>query len=623
MKKIDLTNFDEIIDLLERADESYFNSDKELIADSEYDYIKRLAYNMNKSHPYFVKVGSDVRGGKLKLPYPMYGLNQIYSGEIQKLWVQKYGFEKNKIIITDKLDGVSCMILFADKDGDGDAEFSIAYSRGNTLEGADISRNLKHIHFPKAIKNHSLFVVRGELIVKNETFEKKYKKRYSTARAMVAGCMNRKETDVELLKDIDFVAYSIIISSNSQNINKLNSIRILKDLNFSVPFTQVADAINLNDNLLENIVKSSKESSPYELDGIVLTDDSTLESAKYKIVDIDSIVTPKCKKVHWEISKHGAYKPTVEIEPVKLYGTIVTYATGFNAKFIVDNNIGPGAVLRITKSGSVIPYIMGVEKAAVQPQLPDGGDYEWNESGVELIVKNLDEHPTVCFKQVLDFFESIDVELLKESTMKSLFDALNLHTQKYEEIISLLFDLTEKEWVNIVGVNGAKIYASLHRRLGDMKLETLIGSLKYCGFGFGIRKARQLLAQIDLSAIWSLSVIDVTNLYGFDEKTAPRIVDGLSKIKDFIEENKDYIKFSSVSKTDELKDLNFVFTGFRDNELEEKIEKMGGKVSTGVSKKTSYLISADGDLSSTKCKKAKEHNVSILSLEEFKNKFNL
>src|SRR5690606_8926820 len=121
MKNIDLTNFDEIIDLLEIADDAYFNSDVELMTDAVYDYIKRAAYNMNKSHPYFGKVGSDVRGGKLKLPYPMYGLNQIYAGEIQKLWVEKHGFTKRKVVITDKLDGVSCMILFADKDNDGDA----------------------------------------------------------------------------------------------------------------------------------------------------------------------------------------------------------------------------------------------------------------------------------------------------------------------------------------------------------------------------------------------------------------------------------------------------------------------------------------------------------------------
>lgn len=614
---IDISNFDETINLLREADDLYFNSGETILSDSEYDRIKRAAYNINRNHPYFMKVGSDVRGGKVKLPYPMYGLEQVYEGEITS-WVEKNGFNKEDIVITHKLDGVSCMLVYADRDMDNEAEFVIAYSRGNSMEGADITRNLRHISIPQSITDTEFLVVRGELIVKKKVFEEKYSKMYSTARAMVAGCMNRKETDPDVLKDIDFVAYTIM----STDIPKIDAMAHLRQCGFEIPFTQVAKPKSLSDEFLHDIIKVSKDISDYELDGIVLTENDNNDSIKYKILDEDTIRESKVKKIHWEISKSGFFKPRVEIQPVNINGVIITFATGFNAKFIQDNKLGPGAVVRITRSGDVIPYILDVLHPAEEPQMPEE-EYTWNETGVDATVMDLDSHPDVKFRQVLDFFESIKVDLLKESTLKTVMDTLNISESSYDEILETIFDLTEAEWKMMVGVNGVKINNSLHRRLRNMKLETLLGSLKYCGFGFGIRRAKQLLSQIDVRDVWDLTVEQIDDLHGFDVKTAQRVAEGLALTKDFLERNKDYIILNEVDKTDELQGLTFVFTGFRDNALEERIEAMGGKVTSGVSKKTSYLVSAEGDSGSGKCKKAKQYDIPILNLEEFKDKFNL
>jgi len=350
-------NFDEIIDKLKTADEIYFNSSDEVMSDAEYDILKRTAEKINPKHPYFMEVGADVRAGKVKLPYPMYGLTQVY--DLQE-WVNTNSLHNAEIIQTDKMDGTSTVLIYADKDGDGDAEFINAYSRGNSLEGADISRHMKHMNFPKSIPGHSLFVVRAENIMKEKTFQTKYKGEFKTARGMVAGCMNRTETDVKYLNDIDVIAYTVI-DSDKPAMDKVTALAKLRSLGFAIPNVEVMKGKSMKDvDIIENL-KQSKKRSEYELDGYVYSIKSG-ESIKYKIVDEDSVVLSKVKKVHWEISKNGLLKPRVEIDPVILYGTVVTFATGFNARFIFDNKIGPGAMVKITKAGSVIPQILSVEK---------------------------------------------------------------------------------------------------------------------------------------------------------------------------------------------------------------------------------------------------------------------
>lgn len=252
-------------------------------------------------------------------------------------------------------------------------------------------------------------------------------------------------------------------------------------------------------------------------------------------------------------------------------------------------------------------------------------NWKWNDNSVEVILINPDKHPIVRFKQVLDFFESIEVDLLKESSLKTLLDTYQWFKNPwtYEKTLETIIDLSESEWVKIIGANGSKIYASLHRRLSNMKLETICGSLNYCGAGFGIRRAKIMLSQIDPNTVWTLNEDHISRLNGFDDKTAKKIAQGLPLIKAFIDQNSDYITLVEEKKTDEMKDIAVVFTGFRDSELEERVEKMGGKISSGVSKKTTYLVAADPSSNSGKAGKARELGVKVLSIDEFKDMFNL
>lgn len=629
MKTTELTKPEDIIEFLRTCDDAYFNTDDTKISDSEYDRLKRQAFNMDPSNEYFVKIGSDTRGGKIKLPYPMGSLNQIYENEYQD-WIQKYDLGDNDIVVTEKLDGASCLLIY------NNGTFSIAYSRGNGLEGADITRHIKHVKTIPMNVGIDYLVVRAETIMKVSTFNSKYSDQYKNPRNMVSGVVNRKENTNEILDDIDVVAYEVVASSDGiEKLNKSESLKWLSQNGFTVCDFIIEESKNLNDTRMSQLLTEFRASSEYELDGIVLTVDKISDvkklssssslnpehSVKYKVLSADDIVEASVVDVIWNVSKGALLKPRIMIVPETICGTTVTYATGFNAKYINDNKIGKGSKIKITKSGMVIPYVISVVKPTT-PRLPDineFGEWEWNDTGVEIVLKDRDSD-IVIFKQVLDFFETYKVDQLREATLNSVWKYISDKT--YTGAIVEICGLTEIEWINIVGVNGSKIYHSLINRLGNSHAETFYGACKFMGSGFGVRKAKALLDGIQdvRDDVLALTIDDIVAKDGFDTKTATNVVSGIQDSVDLMDElvNLGVLNFIQQETTNELSGVNVVMTGFRDEELQYTIESMGGKVSSGVSKKTTHLLCMDVDSKSTKMQKARQLNIEIMTPEDFK-----
>lgn len=630
----ELTDIEEIVAQLKEADDIYFNDADSPLTDREYDALKRKAFLMNPANNYFVQVGSDVRGGKIKLPYVMGSLNQVYEGEIGA-WVRKYGLGNCNVISSDKLDGISCMLVY------NNGKLSIAYSRGNGVEGADITRHVKNIPDVPATVDYDYLVVRAEVIMSNSTFDKYYASTYKNARNMVGGAMNRKETDVDVLKNLSVVAYEIVAGDDSLiGLTKAESFKILSDQKFNTVTHFNVLGNDLNDALLTKALAEAKAASPYELDGLVLTiddyanidaqsDSSSLNpehSVKYKVLDASGIVTTNVVDVLWELSKSGYWKPRVKILPVELYGTTVTYATGFNAKFINDNGIGRGAVISITKGGTVIPFIVNVLTKTIPIMPPDShGGWKFNESGVEAVLIDIDAEPVV-FKQVLDFFEKFKIEQLKEANLQKVWKTLSDKT--YEGAITEICAMTEFEWRSVIGTNGSLICNSLSNRMGNAKPETFFGACKYMGVGFGVRKAKVLLEGIvDIhSDVDAITVDDIIAKDGFDIKTASSIFVGIPATLALMTKLCDIgvLNFvQSFTTDDTMAGLNVVMTGFRDAVLQEEIEAGGGKVSSGVSKKTTHLLCMDTSSDSGKMKKARDLGVIVMTPDEFKATYGL
>lgn len=626
----------QLVEELIIQDNNYFNGTP-VISDTEYDFLKRKLQELDPANPYLLTVGAAVRNVKTKLPYVMPSLDQKYAGEVES-WVQKYNLSDQLVAITNKLDGVSASLIF------NNGKLIYAFSRGDGFEGQDITRHVALANLPKTVAHTGYIAIRAELIMPISTFKTKYSTKFKNPRNLVAGVFNRKESDKQILKDIDVVVYEILEIKDSafdmKKFSKQEMLQYLYNLRFDVVKVVYAKGNELNDDSLTKAIEQAKRESEYELDGIVITVDKWFDlvsqsqsqsinpehSIKYKILDENAFGISEVVHVEWNKSKNGLLKPRVEIKPIELGGVTITFVTGHNAKNIFENGIGKGSIIKITRNGDVIPYIAGII-SSTQPDLPTDVEWEWtsNDKGEQVEIALIDKNdPEVIFRQLLDFCTSLEVELLKEASLKSIFDTFHMEENDYTSNLAILFDLLPHEWESVLGVNGGKIHTSLHRRLQNLSMPILMGSLNYCGAGFGVRKAKSLLDQVSFDELVKMTINDIAELHGFDSKTATNIFNGVPQIVEFLNRFEDYLEFKKEEvKQTVLNGFLVVMTGFRDADLQKKIEEMGGKIGSSVSGKTTHLLQKDPSSESTKTKKAKEVGAKIMSPDQFKDQYNL
>ena len=160
--------------------------------------------------------------------------------------------------------------------------------------------------------------------------------------------------------------------------------------------------------------------------------------------------------VLWNASKDKYLKPRLKINQIDLNGSMVSYVTGFNGKYIYNNKIGPGSTIKIGLSGGVIPHIFEVTKCT-EPKMPVE-DYTWSENDVDIILVNGDENETVIKKLMLRFFQILEVDGVKEGTIKQLFDAgynsiskvLSMEKDDFNKINGFVKKKSEKIYISII-----------------------------------------------------------------------------------------------------------------------------------------------------------------------------
>jgi NAD-dependent DNA ligase len=619
---------DTLIEILKAADDLYYNDDESFLTDEEYDYLYRYVEVLEPSNVYFTGVGSDVRGGKVKLPYTMGSLDQIYEGEICD-WVRKWTLQEEPVVMTDKLDGASAMVIY-----DSDGKLQIAYSRGNGTEGADITRHLRKLRsVPEKCDKRR--VVRGEVIIEMATFhylcqhvKTRANKPYKNPRNMVSGLMNAKKNEDVVYNFIKFVAYEIVGGVGS----KEEQLRELEELGFEVPHFLSVRGKELSDDYLTKYLNLRRQDSIYEIDGLVLDVNSdekrkamnptreTLNPAyavKYKVADANNIAQAKVLSVKWNLSKHGYIKPRVNIEPVNIGGVTINYATGFNAKFIYDNGIGRDAIIEITRAGDVIPFIQRVIKPSI-PEMPAIFEWDWdwsvNDAGekVDAVIKNPDDYKEVVVKRMTHFFEKIEAPMLKEGNVQKLYES------EFKTIDSII-RATIEDFTDVLGENGKKAYKGLHEKLKDIPLYKILGAYS-TQRGIGVRKMKKLQKAIGYDGIMNCNDVNIiANVDGFDKKTAMTTLTAIDHFMEFWHKNNAYFSISADEATGTmLSGEKVCMTGFRDKELAAKVEEQGGEVQSAVSGKTTILVAKDPNSNSGKVKKAREAGTRIMGIDEFK-----
>lgn len=615
-------NVDEIVSVLGEASASYYNEAEDCILDAEYDALERRLRELSPFHPFLQEVGSDVRGGKIDLPIPLGSLDQVYEGDTQR-WIKANGWENELFVISDKQDGTSALSVYGKNGG-----FKIAYSRGNGFQGADITRHFKKMAcFTKDISTHAM--IRQEVIFQNDDFvavqklfADRNRKTYANPRNFTAGQMNSEIGDTEFYEHVKVIGTSVI----EPKLSKIEQMKFMED-NGLTPTPYIAKkGHELTDEFLADYLEERRKHSPTAIDGLVIDLNNmeireSLESSsinppysrKFKIGAVDNIAYPKVVSVSYEPSKHGYLKPRVHIEPTELNGVTISNVTGHNAKFIKDNGIGPGAVIVLTRSGDVIPYIVSVQKP-VEPMMPTGYDMVWSDNEVDLIL--VGENRDVTVNRLLDSFGTLDIPHLKQGSIEKLVNS------GYATIPAIV-SLPKEKLQSVVGNSaGEKIYNGLREKLGKVPLETFASASQAFGRGIGQRKIRKLLEHYGHERFLegTLTVDDIKDVEGFDTITAKVVVEGFPKFLDFISEMDGYFTIHKPEKTSgSLTGISFLFTGYRDKNAQEVIERNGGKMATTVNKNLTYLVTKDKNSSSSKMKKALELGVKIIDPLELKS----
>ena len=605
LKKIETKK---LVKILEAASDYYYNNEQ-ILSDETYDFLERELKKRDSLNPYFQKIGAPIREDivKVELPFWMGSLDKIYPDTREyEIWFEKHS---PPYFVTEKLDGFSGLIEY-----DETGKIKI-YTRGDGNIGQDISFLSDYLRIPKKVKNK---VIRGEFIMRKSIFMKKYEKKYPKARSAVGSIVNAKKPELDIINDIEFLAYEMVEEDGQKWSSQFNN---LNKIGFSTPDSIVYPKLTERD-LLE-IYKDWEKISDYAIDGLVISEDRNYErytsgNPKYSVafkVNSEGKKTT-VQEVLWAVSKHGTLKPRVKFDPIILDGDVVNYATAFNAKFVEENDLGPGSVIKVAKGGGVIPDIVSIVKRT-KPQFPQE-KYYWNETHVDIILDDLKNSDDYKKKRILHFFQTLKIPNVSIGILGKLYD-------KKIDTPYKICTVTIEQLLGVSGLrekSSQKIYDSIHSIIDyPIPLERIMTASLAFDNGFGEKRLGLILEKYPnfMKIYQKLKTEDIETIDGFSEKTSK----AFSKhIPDFIKfiQKMPFLKIKKESKKQgEFTDKIVVFSGFRNKEIKEKIENMGGKVADTVTSKTTYLVIKNEDEAKTsKVKKAESLNIIILTLEEFK-----
>ena len=599
------------IDVIKKnLDDAYYNGIKSLISDSKYDIL--LDYILERFPRKKLEVGCKIREGivKVKLPYYMGSLDKKKESKQIDKWLDKY---PSPYVISEKLDGISMLISV-----DSSNNISL-YTRGDGYKGSDIGYLQKYLNLPRL---RGPLTIRGELIVSLEKY-KSYSSEYDNPRQMVAGIVN-SNTLKKGMEDIEFIAHQIV----DGNVDMSSQFRILKELGFKIPKYIISDKINSD--ILSNLLKLMKTESAYCIDGIVVTTDRIYSSNagenpkhswafKMSGKEYDGEVTG----VEWNLSKSGILKPIVKIKPVVMDEVTVSNVTGFNAKYILDNSIGIGTLLKIIRSGDVIPHITRVVKPT-KADMPKDYIYDWNSTGVDIVVNKEEYKDEYNIKQLSSVVASLKIANLGKSTIEKLY---NSGWNSLYKILSCEAD-SFKDIPRLGERSSERIYQSVKESLENLTPETLISAFNALGQGISNKKIEKITevypniftesVDRDLSEYSKM----LGDLKGFSDITINKICENIYQAKNLVKQYSKFIKplhkkeiSKKVKVNYKLEGMRVLFTGFRDNELSEKIISRGGKVS-GAYKSITHLIIPEIGYTNKKVDKAEEDGVLVLDKRE-------
>ena len=600
-------------------DNLYYNEGSSPIDDVEYDRLKEELKLKFPDDPYFTEVGSGVKNGdKVKLKYILGSLNKVKIDTIQK-WLDEQ--ESDKFIISEKLDGVSFAVNY--KNG----KVVSASTRGDGYFGKDITEKAKI--FCDDIKTKAEVDYRCEAMLVGSKLHESLG--FKTRRNGVAGIINRDDT-----KDVHHITpffYEILNYDDfSEGVNEFDRVNFIQNnvtstKNYS-PLVFVYDKKQHTTSDIITFYDQVKNNDAYDVDGLVITpinyerENVLYPKNKVAFKINEKPVSAVVDKVMWGVTRTSRVVPLISIEPIKIQGVTISKATGFNAKYINDNKIGVGTIVKIVRSGDVIPYIVGIEKPNIVPDMIDecpacGSELEWE--GVDLKCTNED-----CwrksYKEVEHFIRSMGAENITEKTLMKLgID----HIERLYEI---------DEW-GISTIEGFGVKRA--QQIVDEIQGTLFSTPEILLRSFGMKNigktaSREITKHLYritdddnkvMEYVFSLPYEELIKIEGIGDITARTFVNEIGKYKDrykFLKRSG--LVFMNENTKGKFDGINFTLTGkgwLGRKEIQTLIEREGGSVKS-IGKTIDYLVTNDVESTTGKAKKAREYGVQIILYEDLK-----
>jgi len=599
--------------MIEKANDMYYNSSTPLVSDAQYDIVKEYIERKFPANTAIKQVGAVVVKNKVVLPYEMASMDKIKpESDALVRWTAKY---KGPYILSAKLDGVSGLYTC-------EGDVPRLYTRGDGKVGQDVSHLTRVLNLP-CIPG---LVVRGEFILRKAVFDAKYKGTFATARNLVAGIVNAKTID-DKTRDLDFVVYEVIKPVLSPS----KQLEVLLGHRFNTVWHTTTKL--LTNNALSAVLQDTRAKYEYETDGIIVADDKVWprgtgnpeHAFAFKMAISDQMAEAKVVDVLWEVSQDGYLKPRIRIEPVNIAGVNIEYTTGFNGKFIEENGIGVGAVVRVIRSGDVIPYIREVIAPAAKAKMPDV-PYVWTTTRVDVMVENAAEDPAVKRKNVIGFFLELDIKGLGESNLKKMVEA------GHDSVAKILgLRLADLEKVFGQGKTAPALYEGIKTRVSKATLAELMTASNMFGRGIGRRSVDALLKESPdfLTSTEDKTIkLEILSKIGV-KKNGEQFYNAIVPFRRFLEEcglagklrvsAQDLLQEPLVQNL--LSGKSVVMTKVRDAEIIDFLKRVGATLDDTMKTTTFVLIVKDRGDVSTKTKYAEARGIPIMTVEEFNGKY--
>ncbi len=636
----------------------YFVLGEPIITDSEFDALMRELRALEEEHPELItpdsptqRVGSDVSEDlpKVQHPAPILSLGNALTIEEVYAWRERIlkllaPDTPLAFVVEPKFDGLTIVLTYED------GVLVRGATRGNGEIGDDVTANVRTIRTiplripidPDGPKPPSYLVVRGEVLFLKADFEAVNQRQaeaglppYVNARNTASGTLKQKDSRITAERPLTAFVYAIVTANEAIPPTQWETLQFLRESGFLV--SEHVCRFEDFEAMIEYLKNFDRDNLPYEIDGLVIKVDSHAIFNELGFVGKDprgaiaykfpsQEATTTLVDVTANVGRTGVITPTAILEPIFLGGVTVKQASLHNYDLIAEKDIRIGDRVIVKRSGDVIPYVVGPVVAArtgkEQPILPpercpvcdspvariegEVAYYCTNPACPERIARNIEYFVSREAMDIVGLGERGVRQLLENGLIADEADLFNLQAEQ----LASLEGFAEKKIENLLN----SIQAAKQR-----PLSRLISALGIRGIGSTIA---ELLASHfhSLDALANATQEELEQIEGLGPILAQSIVEWFAQprnqnlIAKFKAAGVQVEEKPSIPSSDALAGLTFVLTGtlptMKREEAEALIKQHGGKVSSSVSKKTSYVIA--GEAAGSKLTKAQQLGIPVL-----------